>query len=113
MAKVIKKTEKKVAPSKTGKFVRVFPSVLLRPRITEKASQKAMEENVYVFEIPKDATKRDVAKAVFDFYKVVPTKVAVVPVPRKSVFVRGKRGMTAGGKKAYVYLKKGDTIEFV
>lgn len=112
MAKATKITEKKV-DSKAGKAVRVFPSVLLRPRITEKASQKAMDENVYVFEIPKSATKREVAKAVFDFYAVTPTKVAVVPVPRKSVFVRGKKGMTSGGKKAYVYLKKGDKIEFV
>ena len=29
------------------------------------------------------------------------------------MFVRGKKGKTVAGKKAYVHLKKGDVIEFI
>ena len=34
-------------------------------------------------------------------------------MPRKKVMHRGKIGMKGGGKKAYVYLKEGDSIEIV
>ncbi len=87
--------------------------VLLRPRITEKASMQASESNVYVFEVDAMATKKDIRGEVVRLYKVIPIKVAVVPIKRKQVVVRGKYGKTSGGKKAYVYLKKGDKIEFV
>jgi large subunit ribosomal protein L23 len=85
-------------------------NILKRPRITEKASLKN-EKGVYVFEIPQSSTKKDVEKAVKDLYKVVPVKVGVVNIPSKNVFVRGKRGVKSGYKKAYVYLKKGEKIE--
>lgn len=111
MAKAAAKTEKK--STKAGATLRTLPGVLLRPRITEKASQKAMEENVYIFDVSPSATKREIKKAVLDFYKVSATKIATVNTSGKSVFVRGKRGRTADSKKAYVYLKKGDKIEFV
>lgn len=54
----------------------------------------------------------DAVKAVF---KVTPRMVRIVSVPRKEVATRGtnRKGKTAGGKKAYVYLKKGETIELV
>jgi len=83
---------------------------LLRPRITEKATVSS-EKSVYVFEIAADATKTAVAKAVKDLYKVTPVKVSTVTVPAKQTVVRGKRGTKAGYKKAYIYLKKGETIE--
>jgi ribosomal protein L23 len=37
----------------------------------------------------------------------------MVNIPKKNVFVRGKWGTKGGGKKAYVYLKKGDKIESI
>ena len=67
---------------------------------------------VYTFDIAQSATKRDVMQAIQALYKVKPRKVAVVPVPskmRRSVRT-GKSGVKRGGKKAYVYLKTGDTI---
>ena len=84
--------------------------VLKAPRITEKASM-LMEKNIYVFDIPVSATKTEVKKAVSSMYKVRPVKIAILKVPRKSVFIRGRQGFKPGGKKAYVYLKKGDKIE--
>lgn len=91
----------------------MMPGVLLRPRITEKASGMAMDKNVYAFEVSLRATKREIKKAVSDFYNVEAVKIAIVAIPSKEVTVRGKKGHTSKGKKAYVFLKKGDKIEFV
>ncbi len=82
------------------------------PRVTEKASN-AMERNVYTFNVASSATKKEVEKAVFSLYKVKPLKVNILKVPRKKVFSKGKYGVKGGGKKALVYLKKEDKIEFV
>ncbi|PIQ66319.1 MAG: 50S ribosomal protein L23 [Candidatus Zambryskibacteria bacterium CG11_big_fil_rev_8_21_14_0_20_42_18] len=88
-------------------------SVLLRPRITEKAALGVDKLNVYVFEVTKDATKKSISTSVHGAYGITPTKVRVVSLPAKKVFVRGKRGIKSGVKKAYVYLKKGDKIELI
>jgi large subunit ribosomal protein L23 len=86
--------------------------IIKRPRITEKASMKA-ESNVYAFEISAEANKKSVAAAVKDLYNVTPMKIAIVKIPKKQKMIRNKVGITGGGKKAYIYLKKGETIEFV
>ncbi len=85
---------------------------LKSPRITEKASM-LQEKNVFVFNVPLTATKRSVAKAVEAQYKVHPVKVNMVRVLAKNVIVRNKAGKTNRGKKAYVFLKKGETIKLV
>ena len=84
--------------------------ILTNPRITEKAAILS-EVGCYTFDIAKSATKKDVAQAVKAQYKVTPLHVRTVNSPRVTVFRRGKKGMTGGEKKAYVYLKKGDKIE--
>ncbi len=112
MALLKKKTEeKKEVALPTATFSKA--NIILRPRITEKASSKAMAEEAYVFEVSSTATKKDIKKAIAHFYKVTPVKVSVTPIPTKAVFVRGKYGKSGGGKKAYVYLKKGDKNEMV
>ncbi len=92
-------------------------SVLLRPRVTEKAALQANPpaggSNTYVFEVSKSATKKSVIASVRDLYKVTPIRVHLLAIPTKEVFRRGKKGVTGGGKKAYVYLKKGDKIEVI
>lgn len=87
--------------------------MILRPRITEKATLKADTENVFVFEIAQNATKLNVRKAITSIYNVIPTKISIARNPSKKVFSRGKRGVVSGVKKAYVYLKEGDKIEIV
>ena len=87
-------------------------SVIVRPRITEKASMQ-VEKNVYTFEVSKAANKSSIMQAIRELYKVTPIDVRVVAIPTKSVFSRGKFGTKKGGKKAYVQLAKGDKIEFV
>jgi large subunit ribosomal protein L23 len=86
--------------------------ILLAPRITEKGAYLS-EGGVYVFNIAQTANKSQIAAAIRELYKVTPRKVTVVNVPRKEVSTRGtnRKGRTAAGKKAYVFLKKGDTID--
>jgi len=88
-------------------------SVLGIPRITEKGASLSENFNIYTFEVAPHSTKKIVAKAVAEIYKVHPVKVNILPVPSKKIFSRGKYGRKSGGKKAYVFLKKGEKIEFV
>ena len=88
-------------------------NVLLHPHVTEKAVVGVDKSNTYVFEVIPSATKKSISVSIRDAYGVKPEKVRVVTIPSKQVFVRGKKGVKGGGKKAYVYLKKGDKIELV
>lgn len=88
-------------------------NVLLRPRITEKAAVGADKNSTYVFEVATDATKASVAASVKATYKVTPVRVNITQIADKKVFIRGKRGVKRGGKKAYVQLKKGDKIDLI
>jgi large subunit ribosomal protein L23 len=85
--------------------------ILRHARITEKASQH-MEQSVYVFDVENRATKTEIRAAVRKLYSVTPAKVRIasIPVKTKRNSRTGKTGSTKGGKKAYVYLKKGETI---
>jgi large subunit ribosomal protein L23 len=82
--------------------------IIKNPRITEKGS---MKENVYLFNVTKSASKAEIKKAIFTLYKVKPVRVNVLSVPKRRVNFRGKMNLRSGGRKAYVYLKKGDKIE--
>jgi large subunit ribosomal protein L4 len=88
--------------------------VVRHPRISEKGSELVEDNNAYVFDVKKDATKPEIAQAVLKIYKVKPVKVRTVSIPRKQVTMKGNnKAFKSGGKKAYVFLKKGDSIEFV
>ena len=88
-------------------------TVLLRPRVTEKAALQANASNVYVFEVSSNATENSVKASMRDAYKITPLRVRLLAIPTKKVFRRGKPGVKGGGKKAYVYLKKGDKIDVI
>jgi len=87
-------------------------TIIKNPRITEKASF-SIEQNVYTFDITQNANKTEIKKAIFALYKVKPVKVNVLTIPKKNIMSKGKAGTKGGGRKALVYLKKGDKIEFI
>ena len=87
-------------------------TIIKNPRITEKASF-AQEQNVYTFDISAGANKTEIKKAIFTLYKVKPIKVNALRVQKKKIFSKGIKGVKGGGKKALVYLKAGDKIEFI
>ncbi len=86
-------------------------TILIKPRITEKAAVLSETSNVYTFEITKGATKTTVKRAIKEVYKVSPIRINIVKLPSKKVLVKGKKGSTKDIRKAYVYLKKEDKIE--
>ena len=115
-----KKPEKAVAETKTKKSdakvtnvtsTNDLSHVLKHARITEKATMHSVS-GVYVFNVAVNASKTQIAAAVHKIYNVTPkmVRVAMVPSKMKRSARTGKTGVTQGGKKAYVYLKKGETI---
>lgn len=110
-----KKAEKKADNGVVWSIDRDLSRIIVQPRITEKAAIVS-ENGAYVFDVAKDATKTMIKEAIEAIYKVSPKKIRITKVPNKMVRIRGergKRGVKSGGKKAYVYLKKGDSIQFV
>lgn len=85
--------------------------ILRHARITEKATMHS-QESVYLFEVAPRATKRDIIMAIRDIYNVTPRMVRVANIPTKTTrnARTGVMGLKRGGKKAYVYLKAGETI---
>jgi large subunit ribosomal protein L23 len=89
---------------------------LLKPRLSEKAYKISQESNVYVFMVNKSINRTSVAKAVEAQFEVKVTGVRITNLPSKpkrSTRAGGRKfskGTQAGVKKAYVTLKKGDTI---
>ena len=86
--------------------------IIKNPRITEKASY-LQTENAYTFDVSDKANKTEIKKAIFSLYKVKPTRVNILPIKKKNISSRGKIGTKGGGRKAVVYLKEGDKIEFI
>ncbi len=103
---------KVVAPKLQSEVDSSAASVIIRPRITEKSGVMS-QSGVYTFEISKNSNKAMVKKAFVTLYKVQPVRVAIVNTPAKNVFVRGRRGVVSGIKKAVVTVKKGEKIDFV
>lgn len=88
-------------------------NVLIRPYITEKAT-KLTDQGVYTFVVQEDANKPQIKQAIRDVYSVSVDKVRTAKLPKKQVESRaGKTGTKGGGKKAYVHLKEGDSIELM
>jgi len=110
-AKKAPATEKAVAAPAAITILPRAAHVLISARVTEKATDLA-QKGVYAFNIKLDANKRQVMDAVKALYKVTPVAVRMISVPRKTVRHprRGVNGVSKLGKKAYVQLKKGDTI---
>ena len=85
-----------------------------RPVVTEKVAALS-EKRTYAFFIRPSATKHTVADAVEALYGVRPIKVRITKnAPKKKrIRIAGRErefGVTARRKKAYVFLKEGDSI---
>jgi ribosomal protein L23 len=105
MALFGKKTQKKDVPEKP---LVVAKTLIQRARITEKATL-ASDKSVYTYEVARNATKHSVRNEIIKKYGKTPLKVNISTLPSKM----RKKGKKPEVKKAYVYLKKGDTIDFI
>jgi large subunit ribosomal protein L23 len=94
-------------------------TIILRPRLSEKTYAQS-ESRVYVVEIPKDANKHTVARAIEAQFEVKVSKVNITNISGKSkriISISGKRYQNATGKrtdikKAYVTLAEGHSLPF-
>lgn len=117
--KKIEKKEKKEGVAKkrrarTSKLAAgVAHEIVHAPWFSEKALM-ATENGVYTFAVPARATKAEIASAIKEIYNVEARKVHIVNLHGKPKAMRTKRGTgyRAARRKAYVYLNKGDTIQF-
>ena len=87
--------------------------VIRAPWFSEKALIQT-EKGIYVFQVPEDVTGHDVALAIQKAYGVKPRKVNMVNLPAKKKRLKSRRGEGSRARrhKAYVYLAKGETIQF-
>lgn len=90
-------------------------TLVLLPRISEKAYGQSIAKNTYAFVVPTNTNKNEVANAVTVQFGVTVTDVNIMNVKGKAKRTVRKGGRASSGKdsdfkKAYVTLKAGDTI---
>jgi len=86
--------------------------VLRAPIVTEKSTRIRAEANQIAFKVAKDATKREIKKAVEDRFNVTVANVRTANVkgkPKRFGRIQGRRN---DWKKAYVRLAEGQDIDF-
>src|ERR1700676_4532806 len=91
-----KKTTKKVNPATLAPAKNVVDdgrhhTILRAPWLSEKALI-ATDNGVYVFEVPTEATKYQIAAAIESIYKVTPRQIRVANLPAKKKALRDRRG---------------------
>lgn len=90
-------------------------SLVLIPRMSEKAYTASQALNTYVFDVPADANKHTVARAIGTQFDVTVTGVNITTNKGKAKRTVRKTGRAVKGrqvdiKKAYVTLKEGDSL---
>lgn len=90
-------------------------TMLLKPRISEKAYGQSATLNTYVFVVPSNTNRKEVADAVAAQFNVTVTGVNILNVKGKVKRTIRKGGRQTMGKdvdikKAYVTLKEGESI---
>lgn len=85
--------------------------VLIEPVITEASTLNTEKNNFYTFKVYKQSTKRDIARAISELYKVEVVGVRTRNQKRKSRRVGRSQGFKPAWKKAYVAIKAGQRID--
>ena len=95
--------------------MKLAQDIIIRPIITE-ATMDMLSEKKYVFEVARDATKPEIAKAIEEVFAADKIKVAsvnTINMKKKPRRLGVHSGYTAAWKKAIVTLKEtSGTIEF-
>jgi len=107
--KAVAKSEKSDKPAVTSKVDAQALRLLTKPHVSEKAARLA-DAGTYVFQVPMNAEKVSIRKAVESLYGVNVESVRIIRTSGKPVR-RGKRvTFRHDVKKALVTLKKGQTL---
>jgi large subunit ribosomal protein L23 len=86
-------------------------SIIIRPLVTEKSTDKLEREGSYSFVVARDANKVEIAQAIQELFNVRVTDVRTMQYRGKEKRLGRFVGRRAGWKKAIVRLRAGDTIE--
>jgi len=86
-------------------------SVIKKPLVTEKSTIARDEENKYLFEVDRGATKIDIRYAVEKIFKVSVVNVHTINVSGKKKRVGRVVGRRRNWKKAVITLAPGSSIE--
>lgn len=92
-------------------------TLLLKPRLSEKAYALSEQGDTYVFDVPTTANRHAVGDAVASQYGVGVTSVKIANTAAKPMRAYKKRGRNIasqrpGVRKAYVTLREGDKLPF-
>ena len=91
-------------------------SILVKPIITEKATNDSEVYNRYAFVVDKNANKLEIKDAVESAYGVSIESVKTMNYPIKRNTKYTKKGLVTGAKsgykKAIVQLAEGESIDF-
>lgn len=91
-------------------------SILIKPIITEKATNDSEMNNRYTFVVNKKANKVEIKKSVEETYgvDVLAVRTLNYPVQRKTKFTKNGvvQAMKGSYKKAIVQLAEGASIDF-
>jgi large subunit ribosomal protein L23 len=85
--------------------------VIRRPHVSEKAHEYIQEQNTYVFEVDKGATKTDIKSAIKSIWNVDAVSIRTVTMPAKQRRFGRKVGQSSSWKKAVVRVKAGQAID--
>lgn len=86
-------------------------SVIKRPVVTEKSTIAREEENKYLFEVDRGATKIEIRNAVEKIFKVSVVDVHTINISGKKKRVGRVIGRRRNWKKAVITLAPGSSIE--
>ena len=85
-------------------------TILIKPTVTEK-SMSGISVSKYVFAVAPKANKAEIAKAIYNLYKVKPIKINIISVKGEKKLIRGRYlAKIKPWKKAMITLKKGDKL---
>ena len=88
-------------------------AIIKKPIITERSTYLKDRDNKIVFEVNKNANKRDIKKAVERIFKVSVISVNTINMKGKVKRFGKVFGKRPDWKKAIVTLKEGDKIELL
>lgn len=86
-------------------------SVILRPLVTEKSTDRLEKDGAYSFVVAKNANKVQIAQAVESLFNVSVRAVRTMQYRGKERRMGRYVGRRPAWKKAVVTLREGDTIE--
>jgi large subunit ribosomal protein L23 len=87
--------------------------IILSPHVTEKGTTLADKCNQHVFKVHKNASKKDIKRAIEDVFGVSVISVRTMNNKGKRKMFNRVLGKRSDWKKASVRLKDGDDIKLV